>query len=51
MAAMTIRRLFFSSPIAIARLGGSPTPLDAFDWVMSVPHRIALDWSEAGVDA
>jgi len=30
MAADTIRRLFFTPPIAIARLGGSSTPLEAF---------------------
>jgi len=41
MAADTIRRLFFTPPIAIARLGASTTPMDAFDWVVGDPHTIA----------
>ena len=41
MAGDTIRRLFFTPPIALARLGGSTTPMDAFDWVVGDPHTIA----------
>ncbi|MDT5232696.1 MAG: hypothetical protein QOI39_3196, partial [Mycobacterium sp.] len=40
MAAETIRRLFFTPPIAIARLGGSSTPLEAFGWGPGDPHTI-----------
>jgi hypothetical protein len=40
MAADTIRRLFFTPPIAIARLGGSSTPLEAFGWGPGDPHTI-----------
>src|SRR5262249_7791702 len=28
-----LRRVFFNPPLAIARLGGSDTPLEAFEWV------------------
>jgi hypothetical protein len=41
MAEDTVRRLFFVPPVAIARLGGSTTPMDAFDWVGGDPHTIA----------
>jgi hypothetical protein len=41
MAADTIRRLFFTPPVAIARLGASTTPMEAFDWVVGDPHTIA----------
>ena len=41
MAIDTIRRIFFTPPIAIARLGGSVTPVDAFDWVPGDPHTVA----------
>jgi hypothetical protein len=41
MAEDSIRRLFFAPPTAIARLGGSTTPLEAFDWVVGDPHTIA----------
>ena len=34
-----VLELFFYPPLAIARVGGSATPLDAFDWVTDVaPH-------------
>src|SRR3954447_2508300 len=41
MASDTIRRLFFTPPVAIARLGASTTPMKAFDWVVDDPHTIA----------
>ena len=41
MAADTIRRIFFNPSVAIARLGGSATPLDAFDWGPGDPHTVA----------
>jgi hypothetical protein len=41
MASDTIRRLFFTPPIAVARLGASTTPMEAFDWVVGDPHTIA----------
>lgn len=41
MAADTIRRLFFTPSVAVARLGGSLTPLDAFEWVAGDPHTVA----------
>lgn len=41
MAVDTIRRLYFTPPVAVARLGGSLTPLDAFDWVTGDPHTVA----------
>jgi hypothetical protein len=28
-----LRRVFFNPPLAVARLGGSDTPLEAFDWI------------------
>ena len=37
-----VLELFFYPPLAIARVGGSGTPLDAFDWVPDVnPHGAA----------
>lgn len=52
MAAGDIRRVFFNPPVAVARLGGSTTPLDAFDWGPGDPHttaetRIRPAWSLA----
>jgi hypothetical protein len=41
MAVDTIRRLYFTPPVVVARLGGSLTPLDAFDWVAGDPHTVA----------
>lgn len=41
MAADTIRRIFFNPSVAIARLGGSATPLDAFEWGPGDPHTVA----------
>lgn len=41
MAEDTIRRIFFTPSVAIARLGGSLTPLDAFDWGPGDPHTVA----------
>lgn len=32
MARAGLRSLFYTPPIAVARLGGSDTPLDAFEW-------------------
>lgn len=40
MAADTIRRLFFTPAVAIARLGGSSSPMEAFDWGPGDPHTI-----------
>ena len=31
----TLFSIFFTPPMAIARVGASPTPLDAFEWVSS----------------
>lgn len=50
MAASTIRRIFFNPPVAIARLGGSLTPLVSFGWTRGDPHtiaetRIKPDWT------
>ena len=28
-----LRPVFFNPPLAVARLGGSDTPLEAFDWI------------------
>lgn len=41
LAEQTIRRIFFVPPVAIARLGGSLTPLAAFEWSRGDPHTIA----------
>lgn len=41
MAEDSIRRIFFTPSVAIARLGGSLTPLDAFDWGPGDPHTVA----------
>ncbi|MGH8933053.1 MAG: hypothetical protein ACRDZO_21110 [Egibacteraceae bacterium] len=41
MAEHTIRRIFLTPPVAIARLGGSLTPLVAFEWARGDPHTIA----------
>ncbi len=41
MAAETIRRIFFNPSVAVARVGGSSTPLDAFDWGPGDPHTVA----------
>jgi hypothetical protein len=41
LAEQTIRRIFFVPPVAIARLGGSLTPLVAFEWTRGDPHTIA----------
>lgn len=41
MAEHTIRRIFLTPPVAIARLGGSLTPLVAFEWTRGDPHTIA----------
>lgn len=41
MGADTIRRIFFTPPVAVARLGGSATPMDAYDWATGDPHTIA----------
>jgi hypothetical protein len=41
VAADTIRRIFFNPSVAIARVGGSLTPLDAFDWGPGDPHTVA----------
>jgi hypothetical protein len=41
LAEHTIRRIFFTPPVAIARLGGSLTPLVAFEWTRGDPHTIA----------
>jgi hypothetical protein len=47
----TIQGIFISPPIAIARLGGSTTPQDAYGWVQSSNPRskgettITPDWS------
>ena len=38
MAANTIRRIFLTPTVAIARLGASTTPLDAFEWAPGDPH-------------
>jgi hypothetical protein len=40
MAVDTIRRLMFTPPVAVARLGGSSTPMDAFDWAPGDPHTV-----------
>jgi hypothetical protein len=40
MAADTIRRLFFTPSIAIARLGASSTPMVAFEWGPGDPRTI-----------
>ncbi|MGI9000918.1 MAG: hypothetical protein ACR2GH_04555 [Pseudonocardia sp.] len=41
MAVDSIRRVFFTPSVAVARLGGSSVPLDAFDWAVGDPHTIA----------
>lgn len=41
MAENSIRRIFFNPSAVIARLGGSLTPLDAFDWGPGDPHTVA----------
>jgi len=41
LAENSIRRIFFTPSVAIARLGGSLTPLDAFDWGLGDPHTVA----------
>ncbi|MGH8909251.1 MAG: hypothetical protein ACRD0K_22845 [Egibacteraceae bacterium] len=41
MAEDTIRRIFLTPPVAIARLGGSLTPHVAFEWTRGDPHTIA----------
>jgi hypothetical protein len=41
LAEHTIRRIFLTPPVAIARLGGSLTPLVAFEWTRGDPHTIA----------
>ena len=41
MAEDSIRRIFFNPSVAIARLGGSLTPLDAFDWGPGDPYTVA----------
>jgi hypothetical protein len=47
--AAQIQAIFIDPPIAVARLGGSSTPMDSFRWVdSSDPHLqtvIAPDWS------
>ena len=49
--ASTIQKIFVIPPIAVARLGGSSTPQDAYQWVESPNPRskgettIAPDWS------
>lgn len=40
MTADTIRRLFFTPAVAIARLGGSSSPMEAFDWGPGDPHTV-----------
>ncbi len=50
MAADTIRRLFFTPSVAVARLGGSSTPMAAFTWGPGDPQtiaetRIRPDWT------
>jgi hypothetical protein len=40
MTADTIRRLFFTPTVAIARLGASSSPMEAFDWGPGDPHTI-----------
>ena len=50
MAADTIRRVFFAPSIAIARLGGSNSPMEAYEWAPGDPHtvgetRIRPAWS------
>ncbi len=50
MAGDTIRRLLFTPPVAVARLGGSTTPMEAFSWGPGDPHtiaetRIRPDWT------
>ena len=40
MAVDTIRRLMFTPPVAVARLGGSSTPMAAFDWAPGDPHTV-----------
>ena len=50
MAVDTIRRLVFTPPVAIARLGGSSTAMAAFTWGPGDPHtiaetRIRPDWT------
>jgi hypothetical protein len=40
MATDTIRRLFFTPTVAIARLGASSSPMEAFDWGPGDPHTI-----------
>lgn len=50
MAVDTIRRLVFTPPVAVARVGGSSTPVDAFTWGPGDPHtvaetRIRPDWT------
>ena len=40
MGTDTIRRLMFTPPVAVARLGGSTTPMDAFDWAPGDPHTV-----------
>src|SRR5262245_13176277 len=38
----TLLKIFFLPPMAIARLGSSPTPLDSFRWTSSdTPHYLA----------
>ena len=41
MASDTIRRLLFTPPVAVARLGGSTTPMVAFSWGPGDPHTVA----------
>jgi hypothetical protein len=41
LAEDSIRRIFFNPSTAIARLGGSLTPLDAFDWGPGDPYTVA----------
>lgn len=49
MATTAIRHLFFAPSIAVARLGASTTPMDAFTWGPGDPHifetRIRPDWT------
>jgi hypothetical protein len=40
MTADTIRRIFFTPPVAVARLGGSSSPMEAFHWGPGDPHTI-----------
>ena len=41
LAEDSIRRIFFTPAVAIARLGGSATPLDAFTWGAGDPQTVA----------